>query len=139
MTTAENGPVDAIAAIALVPRTADVVMIGPLTERGNRGAGPLIARRGREETALWNGRNVLVGIGQQRGENDLEETNQLNDRARRAPEDIAVTETDMIVAAEELSYAISKLAYLPAMNEIPYTQGFVLSRRTGPNLAVHCI
>jgi hypothetical protein len=137
--TAENDPVDTIAVIALVPRSADTRMIGPPAERGNHGAGPQIARSGQEETVPQNGRNVLKEIGRRRGENGLGGTDQPSDLARRAPEDIAVIETDMIAAAEKPVYAISMLVYLPAANETPYTQGFVLSTGTAPIIAVRYI
>jgi hypothetical protein len=124
--TAENAPVDTIAAIALVPRTTDAETIGPQAGKRNHGAGLQIARRDREEIALQNERNVLVGTGQRKEENDLGETGRRSDLARRALEDIAVTERDMIAAAEQPAYTISMLAHLPATNETPYTQGSVL-------------
>jgi hypothetical protein len=83
-------------------------------------------RRDRGETVPQNGKNVLGGIGRRRGETDPGETDQLSDLARRAPEDIAVMETDMIAAAERPAYAISMLVYLPVAND-PYTHDVVLS------------
>jgi hypothetical protein len=103
-------------------------MIGHRVERGNHDAGLQIARRGREGTVPRKGneRNVLVGIGRRKGGSDPGETDQLSDLAHRAPEDIAVIETDMIAAAEKPAYAISMLVYLPATND-PYTNDVVLS------------
>lgn len=47
--TAENDPLDTIAATVLVPWTADTEMIDRPAERRDYGAGPQSAGRGREE------------------------------------------------------------------------------------------
>lgn len=46
-------------------------------------------------------------------------------------------ETDMIVAAEKLAYAISMLVYLPAAND-PYTQDIVIyTNRSNHRSPIH--
>ena len=125
--TAENDPVDTIAATVLVPRTTDTGMIDRPAERRDHGAGPQSAGRGREEIVRQNEMNVLEEIGQPTEGNGLGETSLWSVLARLALEDIAVIETDTTAAAENSACTLFILAYLSCSNGAPYKQGFGLS------------